>query len=41
MAYEIKRKFKNGLLVEKKISALTDRESYSKEINEEYGKVVD
>lgn len=37
MAYEVKNKFKNRLIVEKKISALTDRESYSKEINEEYG----
>jgi len=37
MAYELKKKFKNGLIVERKISALTDRESYSKEINEEYG----
>ena len=37
MAYEVKRKFKNGFIVEKKINSLTDRESYSKEINEEYG----
>jgi len=37
MAYEVKRKFKNGFIVEKKINSLTDRESYSQEINEEYG----
>jgi hypothetical protein len=37
MAYEVKRKFKDSLIVEKKINSLTDRESYSKEINEEYG----
>ena len=37
MAYELKKKFKNGLLVERKISALTNRESYSTEINEEFG----
>jgi hypothetical protein len=37
MAYEVKRKFKDSLIVEKKINSLTDRESYSQEINEEYG----
>jgi hypothetical protein len=37
MAYEVKRKFKNGLIVERKINSLTDRESFSQEINEEYG----
>ena len=37
MAYELKRKFKDGLLVERKISALSNREPYSKEINEEFG----
>ena len=37
MAYEVKRKFKNGFIVEKKINSLTDRKSYSQEINEEFG----
>jgi len=37
MAYEVKRKFKDSLIVEKKINSLTDRESFSQEINEEYG----
>jgi len=37
MAYEIKRKYNTGFIVKKKIKTLTDRESYSKEINTEYG----
>lgn len=37
MAYELKRKFKDGFIVEKKINSLTNRESYSQEINEEFG----
>lgn len=37
MTYEIKNKFKNPLIVEKTIKSLTNRESYSSEINEEYG----
>ena len=36
MAYEVKNKW-NGNEVEHKIKTLTNRESYSKEINEEYG----
>ena len=37
MAYELKRKFKDGFIVERKISTLSNREPYSKEINEEFG----
>ena len=37
MSYEIKNKFKKNIIVERNISSLTDRESYSQEINEEYG----
>ena len=37
MTYEIKRKFNTGFIVKKNISALSSRESYSKEINEEFG----
>ena len=37
MAYELKRKFKDGLLVERKISSLSNREPYSIEIKEQFG----
>jgi len=37
MTYELKKKFKDGLIVERKIRSLTNREPYSQEINEEFG----
>ena len=37
MAYEVKNKWKDSTEVEHKISTLSNRESYSREINEEYG----
>jgi len=37
MAYEIKNKFKEPFIVERTITSLTDRKSYSDEINEAYG----
>ena len=37
MAYEVKNKFKDSEISENKVAALTQRQSYSAEINEEQG----